>query len=461
MSFSPDLAAIRFGCGLSPRISPPTDAAAMLTRLRAPDVAARDYPVDDFAAFTATLKEYRAFRKAQRKAIGTSDSDRVDQEFSAFRKQARQRRTSWFAQALLRQAHTDDGFRERLVGFWSDHFTARGKAGLMRMGQSPYIETAIRPHITGSFFDLLVSATTHPLMLHYLDQAGSVGPASRIATRSKKLKGLNENLAREVMELHTLGVDGPYNQTDVRQLAELFTGLTFTLKKGFVFNPRFAEPGAETVLGQSYGGDPARLQPVLQVLRDLALHPATAKHIARKLVVHFVSDQPDPDLVAHIAARYRATDGDLMQVYTAMLEHPAAWQPQLANVKPPMDFLASTCRALAVGEIQLVGNRPQRLQRLLLRPMAMMGQTWEAQNGPDGWAEEDAAWITPQGLAARMRWAMLAPQKLVKQLPDPAAFVATSLGSQADPRVLFAAQSAETQAEAIGLVLSSPAFQRR
>jgi uncharacterized protein (DUF1800 family) len=307
---------------------------------------------------------------------------------------------------------------------------------------------------------------THPLMLHFLDQMQSVGPGSRAARKARekgraRQPGLNENLAREVLELHTLGVGGPYGQDDVRQLAELFTGLSFTPGEGFVFRPRQAEPGAETVLGRSYGGNPATLESIHAALEDIAAHPATARHVAWKLAVHFVADDPDPALVDHVAARYLASDGDLMAVYAALLEHPAAWDPRLANVKPPADFIASTCRALAVAPDRLGEKRLKLIRRVLLGPMAVMGQPWQKPGGPDGWPEEDGDWITPQGLAARMRWAMAAPALLRPDLPDPRAFVTTALGPFAGEPVQFAAKAAETREEAIGLVLSAPAFQRR
>jgi uncharacterized protein (DUF1800 family) len=244
-------------------------------------------------------------------------------------------------------------------------------------------------------------------------------------------------------------------------LAELFTGLGLTRDNQFVFRPRMAEPGAETVLGQSYGGGRARLEQVLEALRDLARHPATARHIAWKLAVHFTADKPDPDLVEQLAARYQSTDGDLLAVYQALLEHPAAWAPKLANVKPPFDYVASACRALGLNEDQIAGLRPGQQRRLFLTPLTPMGQRWGFSNGPDGWPEEDSAWITPAALAARLRWALAAPRQLTEPLPDPRQFAATALGHFADARVQFAAGAAETRAEAIGLVLSAPAFQRR
>ncbi|TLP67280.1 DUF1800 domain-containing protein [Parasedimentitalea maritima] len=461
MAFTPELAEIRFGCGLSPILPAKNSAEEILQHLAGPDHMAVAHPIDSSDSLLPYLSELNALRRKRRKAQGTDAYEALNKTYKAMRKYERATWTRWFSQVILRHSQTNDGFRERLALFWADHFTALGKGGLRRQMNAPYVETAIRPHLTGRFAELLISAVTHPLMLSYLDQNRSVGPGSRAAHRTRKPKGLNENLAREVLELHTLGVDGPYSQQDVRQLAELFTGLSSNLKKGFLFRPDMAEPGYETILGKQYGGDPARLTQIYAVLQDLAVHPATADHVARKLVVHFVEDTPDPELVDHVAARFRDTGGDLGQVYAALLEHPAAWVPELRNVKPPLDFVASACRALAVYPEKLQGTSPQNVVRKLIKPMTMMGQKWEHPLGPDGWPEEDDAWITPQSLAARIRWAMLAPQRLVDRLPIPETFAMTSLGPFATGPVLFAAGAAETHSEAIGLVLSSPAFQRR
>ncbi|MBY6139047.1 DUF1800 domain-containing protein [Leisingera daeponensis] len=461
MRFDGDLAEIRFGAGLSPRLPPPASAEEMLARLKRPDRAAQAFPLPDFDAAFQDTREFRRLRRARYKARGQAGYEAADDAFRAYRRARNREHRRWHGQRLLRHIHTSDGLRERLVLFWADHLSAQGKTGLYRVLAAPYAETVIRPHVAGRFEDMLIAAVTSPLMLHYLDQERSAGPGSRAAQRRKRISGLNENLAREVLELHTLGADGPYSQTDVRQLAELFTGLSVQGSDGFLFRPGMAEPGPEMVLGRTYGGGRPELEQVLAALRDLARHPATARHIAWKLAVHFTSDTPERALVDHLAARYLETGGALLPVYEALLEHPAAWAPGLGNVKPPFDFLASACRALAVPEAGIAGLKPGQIYRLLLAPLTPMGQRWEFPNGPDGWAEEDRAWITPQALAARLRWALAAPRQLLQALPDPREFAEAALGGYANERVRFAARAAETRSEGIGLILSSPAFQRR
>ncbi|MEO0938416.1 MAG: DUF1800 domain-containing protein [Pseudomonadota bacterium] len=458
--FDPEFAEMRFGSGLSPLLAPPRDVSDLLERLRAPDTMAAQFPIEGFDVFRSRMLEYQRLRRVRRDNRGTETGQKADKAARLVQKAARQDMVRWLGRSMLRRAHTQSGFFERLVFFWADHFAARGKAGVMRRATSPYIEDAIRPNVTGRFADLLRSAVTHPVMLEFLDQHRSHGPNSNRAMQSNGRLGLNENLAREILELHTLGVDGPYSQDDVAQLAELLTGLSFNAKQGFRYVKAMAEPGAETVLGTTYS-DKSTLAPITAVLEDLAAHPATAQHLASKLAVHFVSDTPDPALIDHLAARYSQSGGDLMQVYAALLGHPAAWESRGANIKTPVEFVGSAMRALAVQPEQIEALNEGQMRNRVLTPMAIMGQTWQKFPGPDGWAEEDENWISPAGLAGRVQWAMGAPIHLVEALPDPRAFVHTALGRFASDDVIFAAGAAESRAEAIGLVLMAPAFQRR
>lgn len=461
MKFSPERAAIRFGYGLSPLDPPPASVAALLAMLRGPDLMAARFPLPDHDRLAARIVQMVRLRRERRKEGSRKAEEEIARRIRILRREAADDIARQAATILLRRARSAQGFRERLVAFWADHFTVAGKTLLFRGLVPAFAEEAIRPHIAGSFEDMLIAAVTHPMMLHYLDQASSIGPNSPAATRTRRARGLNENLAREILELHTLGVDGPYGQQDVRQFAELLTGMTLGPDLRFRFRPAWAEPGVETVLGREYGAGAPSPEAILAALRDLARHPATARHIARKLAVHFVADTPPEGLVGHLEQRFAETGGDLMAVYAALLEYPDAWLAGPGNVKPPADFVASAMRALAVKPDRVLKMAPRRLRMLLLGPMARMGQPWQTPAGPNGWPEEDAAWITPQGLAARLRWAMRAPALLRPDLPDPRDFVSRVLGPSPGKGVIFAAQAAETRAEAIGLVLASPAFQRR
>lgn len=457
MSFIRELADRRFGTGLSPRVSPPSDLGQMLEALAGPDTMAARFPITPTVRISPTVADLRALQRVR------AESEANEEAYRAGREDMEAVRLATFRAHLARGIETRDGFRERLTQFWADHFTVRARNGLMRHYVTPYVEETIRSNVAGRFADMLRAAVTHPMMLLYLDQVQSVGPNSLVARDGR---GLNENLAREVLELHTLGVDGPYGQQDVRQLAELFTGLSWGIDQGFWFRPRYAEPGAETVLGVTYGPE-AALEPVHAVLDDLAAHPATARHLATKLAKHFVSDVPSPDLIDVMTRAYLAFDGALLPVYEAMLRHPAAWTrgieagPGAAKVMQPFQYVQSALRGVgALGDALLSADR-QATVRHLLRPLLYMGQDWERPDGPDGLPETSDAWITPQGMAARIDWAFRAPSALLGDLPDPRAAVRHILGKDAPQTVVFAAGAAEDRVEGIGVILTSAAFQRR
>lgn len=459
MRFDPARAAIRFGCGLSPKIAPPVSAESMLSLLQGPDLARQEHPIPSFDHVRQKLLENQQARRAVRKARTDAEREAALQRNRQARRDLRLDGISWFRQGLARRVFTQDAFRERLVFFWADHFTAKDDGARTREGVMAYMDEAIRPHVAGRFADMLKAVVTHPVMLDYLDQSASVGPASRFAVNRGKGEGLNENLARELLELHLFGADGPYAQADIRQLAELLTGLHYDLRRGFGFDAKRAEPGQETVLGQAFGGGAPALDDIFAGLEALARHPAVGQHIARKLAVHFVSDTPDPDLVAEMSARFTQTEGDLLAVYEVLLNHPAAWGTGPGNVKPPIDFIGSALRALDLVPRHIPQN-PGQLRRVALGPLTLMGQDWGNPIGPDGWPEADADWITPQRMAARIHWAMSAPFLLRRVLPDPRDFVQAALGDLARQDIRFAASAAETRAEGIGIILASPQFQR-
>ncbi|MEO0665778.1 MAG: DUF1800 domain-containing protein, partial [Pseudomonadota bacterium] len=444
MRFDPLTAVTRFGGGPSPLHALPTAASDMLDEARA-DPFAGTHPfttTDDFVASEALLAELRSARRNSR---GTPEREANDEAFAEARRNAQARANDDLKHSFLRQAGLAYGLRERLVAFWSDHFAAGGRGGAAdRLAALTLTSDAIRPHVMGSFTEMLRAVVRHPVMLRYLDQVRSMGPNSRVGRRRDNA-GLNENLARELLELHTLGVGGPYDQRDVRELAELLTGLTVERGEGFIFREDFVEPGAEEVLGQTYGGrgKPGGLVPIDAVLDDLARHPATADHIARKLAVHFVSDSPDPALVAHVAARFRETGGDLAEVAAALLEHPGAWDLPRRNVKWPALYIASSLRALGLGAAEVAALDPRRVHQLIRRPLEGMGQPWTEPPDPAGFEEADPSWITPQAVAARINWAMRSPARLTDALPDPREMLRLVAGDRAPGELTFAVGAAE------------------
>lgn len=442
MTTAQDRAAIRFGHGLPGAVP----VEQMLTLLAGPDHAAARWPgptLDQVWMVNDTFRGARATDpEAAMQALSVATNDMALLGARAI---------------LARAVGSPDSLRERLVAFWVDHFTTIPRNRLMAAAPSILADAAIRPHVTGRFADMLRAVITHPAMLAALDQDASFGPNSRKGQRGKR--GLNENLARELLELHTLGVGASYGQTDVRELAELLTGLSIVPGEGFVFDAARAEPGSETVLGVTYGAE--GLEPVLQALDDLAARPETSAHLSRKLVVHFVADDPDPDLVEAVATRWRDTDGDLLAVTRALVTHPAALAHPAGKVRQPVDFLIAALRSLGVDPDHLYRLETKHLRRFVLNPMAAMGQRFQRPRGPDGWPEDAAHWITPQLLAARIDWAMTMPAQLVRPLPDPRDFLQAALGAEGGERLAWAVSAAETTRDGIGLVLASPEFNRR
>ena len=449
MANQDSIAAFRFGYGLPAMGS----GAEMLAALAGPDVAAQRWASVTVADLLPVAAAYQQAKKAAK-----SQADAAAAK-AALRPVLRQADALAFRAArasLARAVGSDTPLRERLVQFWADHFTTASKNRVTRALPAALVEDAIRPHLMAPFGQMLRAVTTHPGMLIYLDQDSSFGPGSKRG--QKRGKGLNENLAREVLELHTLGVAAAYTQDDVRQMAELLTGLTVG-REGFVFDAARAEPGAEVVLGVRYAGDGTA--PIFRALDDLAVRPETARHLAGKLAVHFVADTPDAALVAALEAAWAGTGGDLAAVTAALVTHPAALAPVAEKARQPFDFIVAALRALGVTGDAITATDDKAFQRLVLQPLADMGQPWQQAPGPDGWPEAAADWITPQGLAARISWAVQVPDRVANPLPDPRAFVATALGDRASERLIWAVSAAESLREGVGLVLASPEFNRR
>ncbi|MEL6915467.1 MAG: DUF1800 domain-containing protein [Pseudomonadota bacterium] len=450
MAFDPVLADTRFGYGVAKGIEPPASVSAMIVDLQGEDIMKRRFQVEPFPDFFRRLGA-RSRLKKRMQGLAGAEAAEIKRRIKQINRSAREDYRRWFGAHILRRVNSATAFRERLEGFWANHFTAMGKSVPIRYGAPPYIESAIRPNLTGSFRDLLVAAVTHPLMLHYLDQKRAVGTASRVGIETGR--GLNENLAREVLELHTLGTQGPYTQEDVRNLAELFTGLSSDPSKGQIYRSDQAEPGPKHILGEDYHPS---MEDVRRLLGVLASHPSTARRICTKLARHFVSDVPPADLIEVMTQAFLSSDGALVQVYEAMLEHDAAWQETPRKMRSPFDFMASACRSLQVERESVTRMGYAEIEHVFLEPMKRMGQDWLRPKGPDGFPDISAAWATPHGMAARLDWALTAPQGLRPDLPDPRGLPARDV----DEAVQCALAAAETRAQAVAVFLLSPAFQR-
>ncbi len=353
------------------------------------------------------------------------------------------------ATARFRAAiNAEIGFVERLVWFWSNHFCVNFQGTVMA---GAYEREAIRPHVLGRFGDMLLAAESHPAMLIYLDNAGSIGPTS--VAGINRDRGLNENLAREILELHTLGVRTVYAQADVTNFAKVITGWTIlpTVDNPdhggeFVFNKRMHEPAPQTLIGNTYPD--TGLEQGRSVLADLARHPATAQHVAVKLARHFIADDPPPQLVETLTQRFLDTDGDLKEVTKALLGAPESWVPERAKIKRPGEWIVAQRRATGTqGQI----DRMERLGALLGEPL------WQPP-APKGFPDDNAAWL--DGLALRLQSANAFAQRVGDGL-DPQEVVETALGPLATEETRRAVARAESKQQALALVVMAPEFLRR
>ena len=340
------------------------------------------------------------------------------------------------------------GLVERLVWFWSNHFCVNANATVMAGG---YEREAIRPYVLGRFADMLLAAEGHPAMLLYLDNAQSIGPESVAGVNRDK--GLNENLAREILELHTLGVRTVYTQADVTNFAKVLTGWTILPTATnpdhggeFAFLGRAHQPGAQRVIDNDYreGG----VEQGRAVLADLARHPATARHVATKLARHFIADEPSPALVDRLTQRFLDTDGDLKELVVALITAPEAWAPEQAKIKRPNEWIAAALRATGEpGEIPRILQAGNLLGEPLWRPPA-----------PKGFSDDNAAWLDGMGQRLEIANAFAHREGLGH---GPEEVMEAAIGPLASAETRRTVALAESRPQALTLLLMAPEFQRR
>ena len=342
------------------------------------------------------------------------------------------------------------GFVERLVWFWSNHFCI--SADKIQSMSGAYEREAIRPHVVGRFADMLLAVEGHPAMLFYLDNTDSIGPNSIAGIN--RTRGLNENIAREILELHTLGVRSGYSQDDVLSFAKVLTGWTLLPPANnpehggeFSFNPRLHEPGAQKVIGKVYEDE--TVEQGRGVLRDLAAHPATATHLATKLARYFIADTPPPPLVERMAKVFVDTAGDLKEVARAMVSSDESWTQPPTKLKRPSEWVVGMVRA--TGILQADPARFTAGQALLGEPL------WRP-TSPKGYPDDEASWI--DGMGRRLDVANNFAER-VSSRTDPQEVIETVLGSSVSPEVMQAVGRAETRQQALVLLFMSAEFQRR
>ncbi len=356
---------------------------------------------------------------------------------------------------IQRATIADCGFVEHLVAFWSNHFCISANKGQpARMWAGAFEREAIRPHVLGRFADMLKAVEQHPAMLFFLDNQQSIGPDSRAGQNRKR--GLNENLAREIMELHTLGVGSGYTQDDVTSFARMITGWTYVGRKGrlgepgtFLFNANAHEPGAQRLLGKVY--DNSGIGQGEAALADIARHPATAKFIATKFVRHFVADDPPPALVTRLQGVFTKTDGDLRAMTVALVDSDEAWHAPLTKMRSPYEYLVASGRLLA---------RIPEDPGLYLGGLNTLGQPLWTPPGPNGFPDTNAAWAAPEGMKLRLDIAARISSRIAPSI-DPRDLLEVALADAASNETRQAVARAESREQALALLLMSPEFQRR
>jgi len=482
LNYSPAIAANRFGLGAKPGELGVIGADArgwLEAQLRGPAPALPAAGLRPSAEILSDAAAIRQQLQSQRRAAAAGPAGAAEEgnatagaapvsteALAAIMRLPQLYRPIYIAevQARLRNAvATERPWVERLVYFWSNHF-AVSVDKLAVLGVAGSLEReAIRPHVLGNFRELLLAVEQHPAMLLYLDNQRSVGPTSMLAQRAARRErtlGLNENLAREILELHTLGVDAGYTQTDVTSFAKVLTGWSLGGGDGagpmqaasigqFLFRPLLHEPGAKTVFRRRY--DQADQAQGRAVLNDLALASPTARHIATKLARHFIADDPPPAAVARIAQAFERGGGDLPQVYRALIACEQAWQAPLAKYKTPQDYLLSIYRGLQLP----VADGPRSIAAF-----DVLGQRQFAPGSPAGWPDRSDDWDGASALMKRIEFADAVAQRLG----------GTRAVAELGPQLLGATYSDETRAslqraasdgQALTLLLTAPEFLRR
>jgi uncharacterized protein (DUF1800 family) len=457
------IAVTRFGLGARPGEiqTASADPRGFLKAQIRPEGA--DQPEGRLAPSSENIAVFQGLRRERRDLKGDADAAA---ELKQVQAQIRSIAIDEMAARGRLAASTPAGFRERWTLFWSNHFTVSATKGQVAPIAGSFEREAIRPHVFGRFEDMLIASSRHPAMLLYLDQATSIGPNSPAGQRRKA--GLNENLAREIMELHTVGVDGGYAQADVTEFARALTG--WSVGRGreaaaagqagasdpgepgsFMFRPFTHEPGARKVLGRTYANDGEGQG--LAILHDLANHPATARHVARKIAAHFVSDDPPTSLVGRLETSFRSSGGRLDKLAETLIDSPEAWRPEAAKLKSPYEFVVSAWRVAGVAPDL---DQPQRF----VGSMNALDQRPFSPPSPKGWPDSAAEWAAPDQIIKRIAWAEQAANAMAGTL-DPVEAARQALGARLSPDAATAIARAETRREAFAVLLMSPEFQRR
>ena len=453
---APAIALNRFGLGAQPDEPTPADPQRWLLS-QFEKYEALPAPWKPVARTPALLDAWLAQQRAVRQAPEGQRSGIRE----AYLRQGRAEYVAAVGARTTSALETSTPFVERLVHFWSNHF-AVSVDKLLIVGLAGGFEAdAIRPNVLGRFEDLLLAAVRHPAMLLYLDQAQSIGPTSpagqRALNQQQRGRGLNENLAREILELHTLGVRSGYTQNDVTEFARALTGWTLPNDESgdggdatFRFVRALHEPGLRTVLGRSYADSGE--QQARAILHDLATAPATARHVATKLARHFVADDPPPALVQRLADTFARTGGDLIRLYRELVASPEVWLPAQGKFKSPWEWGISSLRAVGRREMPPMQS---------INLMNQLGQPVWRPGSPAGYGDLTGTWAAPDALIRRVETA----QRLAEQAGNTvdARTLAPHVlpGGALSEATAGAIARAESGSTALALLLVAPEFLRR
>jgi uncharacterized protein (DUF1800 family) len=450
MNLNGAIAVTRFGLGAT--TGEITSASAspkswLLNQLN--DGNARSFNGKALKPSSDIYKVARDYREKRKSLTGDMETE-ASSKFGKFLRENFQKELLW------RENHaatTRAPFHERLTRFWSNHFSVSARNRQTRTFVGAYEREAIRPYVTNNFYHLAASAIFHPAMVTYLDNVNSVGPKSKAGQRRKR--GLNENLAREVLELHTVTPLSGYAQTDVTEFAKALTGWTIGRRERdpdnigkTVFEGRAHEPGTRNVLGKSYSQNGANQ--ALKILKDLCARPETAQNIALKLARHFHSDTPPETLVKKLSANFLETGGDLKAVYKVLIDAPEMWTETAEKVKTPQELIVSTARMVGLKN---VFPRRARDSYESLAQMPFSAPT------PEGWPDVAEAWLGPDSMMKRIEWANELASRLATE--DAREFLQAALGPRISEATLKSVSRAESVQQAFVLALMSPEFQRR
>ncbi len=448
--FDSYIAFTRFGNGASPELAKLSEVGTqtwLISQLTKYEILAPKLTSEQ------ALTNIFLYRKEKRRVDQSPDTNEAQQTLKETRRSLLTRSHQLTEQVLLQSIHTEQPIQARLLDFFSNHFSVSNSNFNMR-SIAPTLEVeAIAPHLDGFFSDMLVSVTKHPAMLYYLNNENSIGANSKIGLR-RKTRGINENLGREILELHTLGVNSGYSQKDVQALSKGLTGWTIGGKKqgehiGFMFRANAHEPDEQTLLGVRYP-EARRNSPqqAIDMLIDLAQNKKTAMHLSYKLAKHFISDNPPQKLVQAMSASWMKSKGHIPTVMKALIEHPESWSVNAQKFKTPREFVISICRASQLGNI-----KPE-----LVKTLEILGQAPFSSGSPAGFSDNAKDWASASSIMNRIEWA----EHIAGQVKLPPIEVAKiALGNLLQVNTEKQIARAESKRQSLAMLFMSPEFLRR